>query len=106
MPHREPFYTRARSRRRELDLRMDLGASASNLLRLVFKGDSCDPLAFGSAFVVMIIASVAACLLPIWRATRALLELQNRPAQVNLITRLQLGAASVAVDLLAQTVAN
>ncbi len=29
-----------------------------------------DPLAFGSAFVVMTIAALAACLLPAWRATR------------------------------------
>jgi len=29
-----------------------------------------DPLAFGSAFLVMTIAALAACFLPAWRATR------------------------------------
>ena len=29
-----------------------------------------DPLAFGSALAVMMIAALAACLLPAWRATR------------------------------------
>jgi ABC-type antimicrobial peptide transport system permease subunit len=29
-----------------------------------------DPLAFGSAFVVMIIVALVACFLPAWRATR------------------------------------
>jgi macrolide transport system ATP-binding/permease protein len=85
---------------RELGLRMALGASASNLLRLVmsrglvltaggvllgaavalaftrllrnllYKVSPCDPLAFGSALVVMTIAALAACFLPAWRATR------------------------------------
>ncbi len=79
---------------------MALGAGASNLLRLVlshglaltatgvvlgasaalgltrllgnllYKVSPRDPLAFGSAFVVMTVAALAACFLPAWRATR------------------------------------
>ena len=85
---------------RELGLRMALGAGTTNLLRLVisrglaltasglalgaavalgltrllgsllYKVSPHDPLAFGSAFVVMTIAALAACFLPAWRATR------------------------------------
>jgi macrolide transport system ATP-binding/permease protein len=85
---------------RELGLRMALGADASNLLRLVisrgltltgagvllgaatalaltrllgnllYKVSPRDPLAFGSALVVMTTAALAACFLPAWRATR------------------------------------
>ena len=85
---------------RELGLRMALGASASDLLRLVgsygvkltaagivvgiavalgstrlmgdllFKVSPRDPLAFGLAFLVMAAAALTACLLPAWRATR------------------------------------
>jgi ABC-type antimicrobial peptide transport system permease subunit len=86
--------------RRELALRMALGAGASNLLRLVlsrglaltgggvllgaaaslgftrllgnllYSVSPRDPLAFGSALVVMTVAALAACFLPAWRATR------------------------------------
>src|SRR6266849_5578956 len=85
---------------RELGLRMALGAGASNLLRLVmsrgltltaggvlvgagaalastrllgnllYKVSPRDPLAFGSALVVMTIVSLAACFLPARRAAR------------------------------------
>ncbi len=84
----------------ELGLRMALGADASNLLRLVmsrgltltaggvllgagaalastrllgnllYKVSPRDPLAFGSALVVMTIVSLAACFLPARRAAR------------------------------------
>jgi putative ABC transport system permease protein len=37
---------------------------------LLFKVNPRDPLAFGVAFVVMTVASLAACFLPAWRATR------------------------------------
>jgi len=85
---------------RELGLRIALGASASNLLRLVlsrglaltgagvllgaatallltrllgnllYKVSPRDPVAFGCAFAVMALVSVAACVLPAWRAAR------------------------------------
>jgi len=85
---------------RELGLRMALGADASRLIRLVmsrgmaltfggvllggsvalgftrllgsllYKVGPRDPLAFGSAFAVMIATAIAACLLPALRAAR------------------------------------
>jgi predicted permease len=86
--------------RRELGLRMALGAGSRDLLRLVilrglkltgggvilgaavalgvtrlmgyllYKVSPRDPLAFGLAFAVMAIVSLAACFLPAWRASR------------------------------------
>jgi macrolide transport system ATP-binding/permease protein len=85
---------------REWGLRMALGARAADLLRLVmsqglaltvtgivigaaaalgltrllggylFKVSPRDPTAFGSAFLVMLAAALAACFLPAWRAAR------------------------------------
>ena len=85
---------------RELGLRMALGANMSDLLRLVmsrgllltaggvvlgaiaalgltrlmgnmlYKVSPRDPLAFGSALVIMTIVAFAACFLPAWRAAR------------------------------------
>jgi macrolide transport system ATP-binding/permease protein len=85
---------------RELGLRMALGAEASSLLRMVISRGLAltaggvalglavalaltrllgnllyhvsprDPLSFGSAFLVMTIAALAACFVPAWRATR------------------------------------
>jgi len=92
-------YTVSQSRR-ELGLRVALGAASGHVLRLVmsrglmlsaigvllgfagalastrllgymlYKVSPRDPLSFGSALLIITIASIAACLLPAWRATR------------------------------------
>ena len=92
-------YSVAQSKR-ELGLRMALGADAASLLRLVisrglrltaggvlfgaaaalaltrllgqllYKVSPHDPFVFGSAFAVMITTAITACLLPAWRASR------------------------------------
>jgi len=52
-----------------------LGAATALLLtrllgNLLYKVSPRDPVAFGCAFAVMALVSVAACLLPAWRAAR------------------------------------
>jgi putative ABC transport system permease protein len=52
-----------------------IGAVAAGMLtrlmgNLLYKVNPRDPIAFGLALVVIAIASLAACFLPAWRATR------------------------------------
>jgi putative ABC transport system permease protein len=43
---------------------------AKLIANLLYKVSPRDPLAFGVALLVMMIAATAACFLPAWRATR------------------------------------
>ena len=45
-------------------------ALTRSLRNLLYKVSPHDPLAFGTAFAVIMIASLGACFFPAWRATR------------------------------------